>query len=416
MASFRFPFSRPLSRKTWITTMVAGLVLVVVGTLVWLYERGQVTEDNLNIRAVSFSDLPGWPEADYTGFRAAFVKSCQKIATLPATREMGGVGIAGTAGDWQPLCEAALALPPGPELLQSFFESHTTPFQILNNTEETGLFTGYYEASLNGSRTRQAPYLTPLYLRPPELVMVDLGQFRDELKGQRIAGSVVGGNLVPYPDRTGIEGGALADRALELVWVDSAIDAFFLHIQGSGVVEMDDGTTLRVGYAAQNGHPYFAIGRELIDKGYVAKEDMSMQAIRDWLEQNPDKAAELMQKNASYVFFRELSGDGPVGAQGVELTAERSLAVDRKWLPLGVPMWLSTEVAPASGETKPAPFRHLMMAQDTGGAIRGPVRGDVFWGHGDHAYEMSGAMKSDGEIWILLPNSLAAKLLQRPTS
>ena len=366
-------------------------------------------EDKLVLKKADFSDLPGWSQDDLVAFLPAFLKSCAKIQSLPPSREMGGIGIGGTAGDWQPLCSDLLALPPEPGVLKSFFEKNLTPFRILNNNKKTGLFTGYYEASLKGSATRHAPYLTPLYLRPPELVMVDLGRFREELKGQRIAGQVVNGDLVPYPDRAVIEKGALKDRNLELVWVDSDIDAFFLHIQGSGIVEMDDGTTLRVGYAAQNGHPYFAIGRELIDKGYVPKEEMSMQAIRTWLEKNPDKASELMHKNASYVFFRELQTGGPIGAQGVELTPERSLAVDRKWLPFGVPLWLATEVAPASSSLETEKFERLVVAQDTGGAIVGPVRGDVFWGHGDYAYDMSGGMKSEGQLWILLPNALAAR-------
>lgn len=391
----------------------AGLVLIavlLVGIAIWYFQIKPPAEDKLFLEKKAFSDLPGWEKEDFAGFYPALLKSCAKIASLPETREMGGDGMAGTAADWQPLCAAALALPPEPALLRGFFEKNFTPFQITNNGETTGLFTGYYEASLRGSREKKPPYLTPLYVRPPELVMVDLGRFREELKGQRIAGQVVAGDLVPYPDRSGIEKGALENRDLELVWVDSDIDAFFLHIQGSGVIEMDDGSELRVGYAAQNGHPYFAIGRDLIENGHVAKEEMSMQAIRRWLEENPGAATELMQKNASYVFFRDLgTGDGPIGAQGVELTPERSLAIDRKWLPLGVPLWLATEVSPATSASEVDKFERLMMAQDTGGAIRGPVRGDVFWGHGDYAYDMSGGMKSDGELWILLPNALAAR-------
>lgn len=367
-------------------------------------------EDALNLKQTEFTALPGWQEDDLSGFLPALLKSCTKILTLPKSREMGGVGLAGTAADWQPICEEALSLPPEPVVLKAFMEQNFTPYQIFNNREETGLFTGYYEASLKGSLTRQGAYSTPLHLRPPELVMVDLGKFRDELKGQRIAGKVEDGNLTPFDPRAEIEAGALEGRDLELVWVDSAIDAFFLHIQGSGIVEMDDGSTLRVGYAAQNGHPYFAIGKALIERGHIPKEKMSMQAIRSWLGANPDQADDIMQLNASYVFFRQLDGDGPIGAQGVELTPERSLAVDRKWMPLGVPIFLETEVAGASSSDPAQPFRKLMMAQDTGGAIRGPVRGDVFWGYGDHAYEMSGAMKNDGRYWILLPNAVAGRI------
>ncbi len=396
-----------LNKKTGAGLVVAAIIVAALGY--WLLSETIPTEDQIVLEETGFSELPGWQDEDFSGFFEAFFKSCAKIDTLPETRSMGGADFAGTAADWQPLCAAALALPPDADVRRGFFENNFTPFQILNNDTETGLFTGYYEASLNGSTEKKAPYFTPLYLRPPELVMVDLGRFRDELKGQRIAGRVEGGNLIPYPDRAGIETGALDGRDLELLWVDSDIDAFFLQIQGSGLVEMEDGSLRRVGYAAQNGHPYFAIGRDLIDRGYVPKEEMSMQAIRTWLEENPDKSTELMQMNKSYVFFRELETGGPIGAQGVELTPERSLAVDRKWLPLGVPLWLATEVAPASSSLEVEKFERLMVAQDTGGAIIGPVRGDVFWGHGDYAYDMSGGMKSEGRLWILLPNAVAAR-------
>ncbi|HEX6977888.1 MAG TPA: MltA domain-containing protein, partial [Alphaproteobacteria bacterium] len=198
-----------------------------------------------------------------------------------------------------------------------------------------------------------------------------------------------------------IDEGALEGRNLELVWVADPIDAFFLHIQGSGRVRLADGSTIRVGYAAQNGHPYLAIGRPLIDRGAIPKDKVSMQSIRAWLAANPDEAERIMWLNASYVFFRELEGEGPLGAQGVPLTPGRSLAVDRRHIPLGAPIWLDTTL-PTEGTP---PFRRLMVAQDTGGAIRGPLRGDVFWGHGSDAAERAGRMRSTGRMWILLPRA-----------
>ncbi|MEH6527911.1 MAG: MltA domain-containing protein [Sneathiella sp.] len=389
-----------------------ALGIVVIASIaggIWYWQSDVKMDDNLILEQTSYSDIPGWSGDDLAEFLPALLKSCTKILTLPETRSLGGNNLAGTAADWHALCQMALTLPPQSDVLRSFVEDNFTPFQVLNNGTETGLFTGYYEASLKGSRTQQDLYTTPLYLRPPELVMVDLGRFRDDLKGQRIAGQVKGGDLMPFAHRTEIDKGALENRELELVWVDSDIDAFFLQIQGSGIVQLDDGTELRVGYAGQNGHPYFAIGKALIERAYIPREKMSMQAIRSWLEDNPHEATEIMQMNASYVFFRELNTGGPIGAQGVELTPERSLAVDRKWFPLGVPVFLETEVSTTDEADLPRPFRKLMMAQDTGGAIRGPVRGDVFWGYGDHAYEMSGGMKSDGKLWIFLPNAVAEK-------
>jgi membrane-bound lytic murein transglycosylase A len=390
--------------------LLAALILLVVfsGAGIWyFFFQEEETADKRVFSRASFSDLEGWQEDNFAEFLPAFQKSCSKIIKLPDTRSLGPDTVAGTAKDWKELCEFVLALPPKNQSIRGFLEANFTPLAVSNSDEFEGLFTGYYEASLNGSRTKSDIYATPLYLYPSELVMVDLGRFRDSLKGQRIAGVVKNGQLYPFADRKKIEDGALEGRDLEIVWVDSAVDAFFLHIQGSGLVELEDGTQIRVGYAGQNGHPYYAIGKTLIENGSVAREDMSMQAIRDWLEANPDKADDLMQENASYIFFRELKTSGPIGAQGVELTPKRSLAVDRKWMPLGVPMWLQTDVFEGPSQTDPKAFNHLMMAQDTGGAIRGPVRGDVFWGHGTDAYERAGSMKSGGRYWILLPNSLA---------
>ncbi|WP_025897382.1 murein transglycosylase A [Sneathiella glossodoripedis] len=395
-------------RKDRLILSALMLLVVISGVGIWyfFFKIEEKAYEQLVLEKANFSDLKGWNEDDLRPFLSAFQTSCKKILRLPATRSLGADGLAGKAQDWSDLCENVLELGADSAEIRTFLEDNFTPFAVSNAGDPWGLFTGYYEASLKGSRIRSETYATPLYLRPDELVMVDLGRFRDSLKGQRIAGVVKNGQLYPFADRKEIEEGALAGRDLEIVWVDSAVDAFFLHIQGSGLIELDDGSQLRVGYAAQNGHPYYAIGKTLIENGAVAREDMSMQAIRDWLEANPDKASDLMQENASYIFFRELSTSGPIGAQGVELTPKRSLAVDRKWMPLGVPVWLQTEVFAGPSQTDPDPFNHLMMAQDTGGAIRGPVRGDVFWGHGRDAYDAAGSMKSKGRYWILLPNSL----------
>ena len=248
----------------------------------------------------------------------------------------------------------------------------------------------------------------PLYIRPPELVSVDLGRFRADLKGKRIAGRVEDGALVPYFDRTAIQEGALDGRGLELVWVDDPVDAFFLEIQGSGRVVLPDGSEMRLGYAGTNGFQYTAIGRELVSAAPSPRRG-SMQSIRDWLQANPEAGSEVMRTNASYVFFRELSGEGPVGSLGVALTPERSLAVDPLFVPLGVPVWLDTTFpAGASGDPGGTlPLRRLLVAQDTGGAITGPVRGDVFWGHGEDAAATAGTMRQPGRLWLLLPKTVA---------
>ncbi len=246
--------------------------------------------------------------------------------------------------------------------------------------------------------------------RPADLVMVELGLFRPAWRGERIAGRVENGQLKPYASRAEIERGALAQRGLELFWVDDAVDAFFLHIQGSGRVRLPDGTVARIGYDGQNGHPYVPIGRLLAERGALPRDEVSMQTIRAWLAAHLGEAAALMEENPSYVFFREIAGPadagGPLGAQGVALTAGRSLAVDRAFLPLGAPIWLDLE-DPAEGNGR---LRRLVVAQDTGGAIRGPVRGDLFWGFGPQAAERAGMMKDRGTYYILLPHDVAARV------
>jgi len=223
--------------------------------------------------------------------------------------------------------------------------------------------------------------------------------FREDLKGRRIAGRVIDGKLKPYESREEIVAGDYHHNDKVIVWVDNAVDAFFVQIQGSGIVELAEGGTMRIGYAGQNGHPYYAIGRELIKREQLTKENVSLQTIRAWLEANPDQADEIMNTNASYVFFRELESEGPIGGEGIALTAGRSLAIDRSLLAYGMPIW--TDIAPPIEGI--GQIQKLMVTQDTGGAIRGPVRGDVFWGYGAQAEKLAGPMKSKGRYWILLP-------------
>jgi membrane-bound lytic murein transglycosylase A len=301
-------------------------------------------------------------------------------------------------------------VPPGRAAARAFFESEFRPFAATNPGEAAGLFTGYYEPTLYGSRRRHGRFTVPLFARPPELVTVDLGRFRPDWKGRRIAGRVVAGALEPYPDRAAIAAGALAGRRLEIVWVDDPVDAFFLEIQGSGRVELAEGGAIRLGFAAQNGHPYTPIGRELVARGALRKDEVSLQSIRRWLADHPHAAPEVMAKNASYVFFERGEGEGPVGTEGVVLTPGRSLAVDTAFLPLGLPLWLAGTVPSPAAAAPDRALRRLLVAQDTGGAIRGPVRGDVFWGHGEEAAAVAGRMKNPGRLWALLPKGLAARL------
>lgn len=361
---------------------------------------GRKAEDAKSMTAtpVSFSSVPGWNRDNPTQALVAFRKSCGAMMKRSPDAGVAPTAMGGRIADWQPACRAAN----GSVNAARFFEAYFQPYHVTTPMGNNGLYTGYYEAQLYGSRTRTARYNVPLYRRPQELVMVELGEFRPTLSGERIAGKVVDGKLKPFADRGGIDNGALSGRGLELVYVDDADSAFFLHIQGSGRVMLDNGSQMRVGYDGQNGHPYYAIGRELIARGDLTKETVSLQTIRTWLKNHPREAAAMRRKNPSYVFFRELSGEGPLGAQGVALTPARSLAVDPRFVPYGAPVFISVE-NPRDAKKK---IERLMIAQDTGGAIRGPVRGDMFWGSGMQAEEIAGVMKSRGEAWVLLPKTL----------
>lgn len=368
---------------------------------------------SLRLDSIQFGELQGWTQSDPRSAVQAFVRSCAALAAKPDDAPLGGIDYAGTAGEWRPVCaSAALVSLDDPEAARRFFEREFVPYRIAQGSR-VGLFTGYYEPQLKGGRARHGSYQTPLYGVPVDLVNVDLGLFRENLRGQRIVGKVVEGRLIPYPARAEIEGGALGEAA-PILFVDDPIDAFFLQIQGSGRVLLDDGTVVRAAYAAQNGRPYTAIGAILIQRGELSREAVSMQSIRAWLLAHPVEAPQLMNANASYVFFAEQPlGDpslGAAGAQGVPLTPEASLAVDLTVHALGVPVWLET-TAPDPDPTKPdQTFQRLLVTQDTGGAIRGPVRGDVYWGYGSDAGAIAGRMRSEGRMAVLVPNSIASRL------
>jgi len=370
----------------------------------------------LGFRAAGFGDMPGWHQDAVAATLPALARSCTRMLARPANGGLDGFDRYGRPADWMSFCAALGSIRPGDDAaLRILIESQLAPVVVLGDGAAQGLFTGYYEPLVRGSRRRHGAYQTPLYRQPPDLVQVDLGEFRDSLKGQRIAGRVRDGRLKPYDDRSGIEAGALAGRNLELVWLDDAADAFFLQVQGSGLVQLDDGGQMRVGFAAQNGHSYLAIGRVLIERGVLTRETVSLQTIRAWLAAHPAEAPALMRQNPSYVFFRELpkpkdDSDGPPGAEGVALLPGRSMAVDRRHFALGLPLWIDTTRPALQPGATDMPLQRLMVAQDTGGAITGGVRGDVFWGHGAEAEALAGRMKQPGRLWLLLPKAVAARL------
>lgn len=339
------------------------------------------------IRPASFRDLPNWQRDDHAQAWPALLQSCRALRSQPG---------------WATVCQAAVQMPsPDASAARAFFERHFIPYQVLQaDGNPEGLITGYYEPLLRGSRTPSERYRYPLYAPPEDLLVIDLSALYPELRNLRLRGRLDGRRVVPYYTRAEIDNGLAPLRGRELVWVDDPIELFFLQVQGSGRVQLDTGEVIRVGYADQNGHPYRSIGRWLVDNGELPLERASLQGIKDWARRNPQRLTELLNVNPSYVFFRELPNDlpGPLGALGVPLTAERSIAVDPSAIPLGAPVWLAT-TRPNSSQ----PLERLMLAQDTGGAIRGPVRADFFWGFGDQAGQLAGAMKQRGRMWVLLP-------------
>ena len=357
--------------------------------------RVAAASDKPKLVPADWSALLGWqqdPAPDLAPSFIAFEKSCKALGKEPNWVRLC------TEMPWKRLSGAAL---------RAWVETNFVPHQVVNGDgTTTGLFTGYYEPILKASRTRRAPYLTPIYGVPDDLLTLDLGEVYPELKNQRVRGriDVATKKIVPYASRAEIEAGKANTRGKELFYLDDPIEAFFLEVQGSGRLNLSDGSSTRVNYADQNGHPYRSIGRWLVDKGELALSDASMQGIKDWVARNPARLRELLGANPSYVFFREIkltpqnANDGPLGALGLPLTAEVSMAVDRNVVPLGAPVYLATTY-PLSDR----PLQKLMVAQDTGGAIRGGVRGDFYWGSGAAAGVEAGRMRSQGSMWVLLP-------------
>lgn len=344
------------------------------------------------LKPADWPQLPGWAENDALAAWPAFLASCGPLKKQTA---------------WQNVCAAAAKFSPQDDAsARAFFEQWLMPQQLLSaEGNDTGLITGYYEPLLFGSRTPTARYRFPVYGMPDDLLIIDLASLYPELKKYRLRGRLNGNRVVPYYSRADIEAGKAPLQNKALLWVDDAVSLFFLQIQGSGRVQLENGEVVRVGYADQNGYPYTSIGKKLVDQGELALDQASMQGIKQWGLHNPEKLPALLDSNASYVFFRELppSPNGPPGALGVPLTGGRSLAVDPRAIALGSPVYLAT-TWPNSTQT----LNRLMLAQDTGGAIKGAVRADFFWGFGEEAAQHAGSMRQAGRIWVLVPKDTAS--------
>ena len=346
------------------------------------------------LRIATYAAIPGWRDDSAPAAWPAFVAGCAPLLQSPA------------ASIWRESCESAPAVDArnGTEV-RAFFEAHFTPYQLTGaDGRDTGVVTGYYEPLLQGSRQPGERYRFPLYATPDDLLIVELGELFPELKDKRVRGRLEGRRVVPYWPRADIEAGRAPLAGKELVWVDDAVEAFFLQIQGSGRVQLAEGGILRLGYADQNGQPFRSIGRLLVERGELPLARASMQGIKQWGREHPEALPPLLAENPSFVFFRVVEPDpkaaidGPIGTLGVPLLRERTIAVDPTIVPLGAPVFLATTY-PLSDR----PLQRLVLAQDTGGAIKGVLRADFFWGFGDDAGREAGRMKQAGRMWLLWP-------------
>jgi membrane-bound lytic murein transglycosylase A len=346
------------------------------------------------LNPVDWKNLPGWAQDSPGAALMTFKSSCRAL---------------GQKIEWQQVCRLAEAVENEDPAARLFFESFFQPYRVQNRDGSSeGLITGYYGPELAGRRTPDKEYRYPLYRQPDDLLIVDLDEVYPELDNYRLRGRLVGNRVVPYFERHKINQPKSPLAGQELFWLKDPVELFFLHVQGSGRIRLPDGERVMVNYANQNGHPYRSIGKLLLERGAMTRDQMSLQNIRNWVAQNPEAGRQLLAENPSYIFFRELpsSFQSPPGALGVPLTARRSLAVDPRVIPLGAPVYLATTF-PGTND----PLRRLMMAQDTGGAIKGPVRADFFWGMGNEAGKIAGRMKQEGRLWVLLPKDFAQEMV-----
>ncbi len=349
------------------------------------------------LETATWADLPDWQKDNLAASWTAFQESCRGLAS-----RANGAG-------WTRVCDLARGVD-GQDgtAVRRFYESHFIPHAVVEGDgRREGMVTGYYEPLILGSRKRDTRHATPVLGVPGDMLTIELGEVYPDLKHRRLRGRLEGSKVLPYWTRAEIEARRTGHwPGKTLLWVQDPVEFFFLQIQGSGRVQLPDGSRVRIGYADQNGHPYQSIGRLLVERGALKLEEASMQGIQAWARANPAQLQDLLNSNPSYVFFRELPNTegGPHGALGVPLTPERSIAIDPRYIPLGAPVWLATTRPNSS-----LPLNRLMLAQDTGGAIKGGVRADFFWGFGKEAGELAGRMKQRGRMWVLLPPELAPR-------
>ena len=358
-------------------------------------------------QGVTFADLPGWADDDHGAAFEAFRRSCERLDFIAAERAETGKAPGPEDAASLSICKQALkeTAPLSNAAAQSFFERHFLPHPVSEGAPK-GLVTGYFEPELEGAREPSERFHVPVYAKPEDLVALFPDAHRAAHNHEISAGRQTADGVVPFATRQDIEKGALEGQGLEILYLADRFDAYIMHVQGSGRIVLPDGKVVRLAYAAKNGHPYTSIGRVLIDQGEITKEDMSLAALEAWVRGHPEKAEALMWHNRSYIFFREIvpeSADiGPLGGQSVALTPGRSLAVDASIHALGSPIWVEAQGLAHGGARD---FRRLMVAQDVGSAIKGPERGDIFWGSGAAAGEIAGNTQHRCRFWVLRPRA-----------
>ncbi len=379
------------------------LIIFISISFFVIYYNHFAFDHHLSLSKTTFKKLSDWEEDDQTQGLIAFKKSCEEILKRDPKAPFSDLPHSKTNQTWQTICVAANKIVnPNKKIAQDFFETWFIPYSVKDNFNPQGFFTGYYLPQLQGSLKKTKQYTVPIYGVPTDLVKVNLGLFNAELSNKTIVGQLKDNLLIPYPDRAAINKGALGKNANIIAWTDNIIDIFFAQIQGSALLELPDHQQRIMGYASSNGRPYTPIGKVLIANNAIDKKNLSMQTIRTWLIQHPEQAADILNQDASFVFFT-LQTKGPLGTEQVPLTPEHSLAVDTHFIPLGAPIWLKTEAPQNNPQNSLSPYQHLLIAQDTGGAIKGIIRGDIYWGAGENAAFSAGHMKQSGRYWILLP-------------
>lgn len=391
------------------TLFIVFILLVSTALGIFFYRYGVKKKPFLPIllKESTFTELPHWDNGDRVHSLLALRRSCHTFLKQDAEKQVGSAFIPIKVRDWQPLCKAAFTIDDHSDnAIKMFFETWFKPMYFYQHQAIEGLFTGYYMPTLKGSLGKTNRYSVPVYGIPKEMITVPLTLFDKALKDHRpLVGRVDKNKLVPYYTREEINKGAIDSLAPILVWLESRLDRHFLEIEGSGIIQLPNGKRFTLGYAAENGAPYTSLAQLLIDEGLMTRHNASKRRIREFFKTHSKKASKLLDKNQSFVFFNKRQQEEAIGAQGVALTPGYSLAIDRKWVPMGTPVWLDTQ-HPTIDDSPTKPLQRLMIAQDTGGAIRGPVRGDVYWGCGQKATKIANHMKYKGYYWLLLPKTV----------